>query len=79
MNEPLDSFHSGDRVRYNGEQEVADGQEGPCVLVARGMIGHVLKGPEMRDGAPHTPPAPSYLIMFGGRCAWLRAERLERE
>jgi hypothetical protein len=66
----LTQFREGERVRYVGEQGVQDG-----LLLAPGMVGHVLRRSQEDD----CHGLPSYLVVFGGRTAWVCADLLGRE
>jgi hypothetical protein len=67
-------FQPGDRVRYVAPGGALDG-----VLLAWGMIGHVVTGPEAHKDPLDMQEHPCYRVMFGGQAAWVRRERLERE
>jgi hypothetical protein len=69
---PKSRFRVGDRVRYVGETQPEGGEGEPCVLLARGLVGHVVDGP---DGSTDGP----YRVMFGGHAVWLPPERLDGE
>jgi hypothetical protein len=62
-------FRPGERIRYVGETNTVEAEGNRPLLLARGLIGHVLEGPR----------SDAYQIAFGGAAVWVRSDRLEPE